>query len=499
MKNLLVSALMLTCLIPVSAQNTADALRYSSLIPGSTARVAGVGGAFTALGADFSSASINPAGLAMFRSDEMMFTPGIRFSNTDANFDGTVSNDRASRFNFGNLGIVFNSNRSPNRKWRTFNFGLGYNQVANYRQNVYWEGSSGGSLLNGWFEEAEAELNAGVDPQNLYPLGARLGYNAGAIYYQNGVPSYDFIDDPNATVARNQSVETYGASNELSMTFASNYQDRLNIGFSVGMPIVNYRQESAYQEADPTGGFAGNVSFFDRLTYTDFVRTSGVGFNAKLGVTFRLNQMIRIGGAYHTPTFYNLTDNFGATFDYTYVDKPDGTNEQTIMGDDQADAEPFAYSLTTPGRANFGAAFVIGKNGFISGDVEWIDYSSSRFNLTKNFNDDFTRSLERNLNNAMSRDFRAVLNYRVGAELAIDVFRLRGGINLLGKPGETDNSFNTGLSFGAGLRFDQFYLDLAFRQRTATGAVQPYTGEGSPKATTDALNRDVMMTVGFKF
>jgi hypothetical protein len=499
MKNLLLPALLLAYFTHIGAQNTADALRYAALNPGSTARVAAVGGAFTALGADFSSASINPAGIAMFRSDEMMFTPGLRFSNTDANFNGNTSNDRANRFNFGNLGIVFNSNRSEKRKWRTFNVGIGYNQVANFRQNVYWEGNSGGTLLNGWFAEAESALLAGADPQSLYPLGARLGYNAGAIYFQNGVPSYDFVDDPNALVDRNQQVETYGASNELSMTFAGNYQDRLNIGFSVGMPIVNYRQEAAYQELDPTGGFQGNVPFFDRLTYTDFVRTSGVGFNAKLGVTFRLNQMIRIGGAYHTPTFYNLTDNFGATFDYTYVDLTNSGAEQVVSGDDQADAEPFAYSLTTPGRANFGAAFVIGKNGFISGDVEWIDYSSSRFNLTKNFNDDFTRALERNLNNAMARDFRAVLNYRVGAEIAIDVFRIRGGVNLLGKPGETDNGFNTGLSFGGGLRFDRFYLDLAVRQRTATGAVQPYTGDNAPKATTEAVNRDVMMTVGFRF
>ncbi len=47
----------------VIAQNVDDALRYSQIFYGGTARFMSMGGAFTALGGDISSLSQNPAGL----------------------------------------------------------------------------------------------------------------------------------------------------------------------------------------------------------------------------------------------------------------------------------------------------------------------------------------------------------------------------------------------------------------------------------------------------
>ena len=50
----------------VSAQNEIDALRFSSYSSTGTARALAMGGAFSAVGADFSSAWLNPAGLALY-------------------------------------------------------------------------------------------------------------------------------------------------------------------------------------------------------------------------------------------------------------------------------------------------------------------------------------------------------------------------------------------------------------------------------------------------
>ena len=52
----------------VSAQNVDDALRYSQIFYGGTARFMSMGGAFTAIGGDISSLSQNPAGIGVFRS-----------------------------------------------------------------------------------------------------------------------------------------------------------------------------------------------------------------------------------------------------------------------------------------------------------------------------------------------------------------------------------------------------------------------------------------------
>ena len=65
------------------AQNVDDALRYSQVFYGGTARFMSMGGAFTALGGDLSSLSQNPAGIGVFRASEMSVTPQLNYINSD--------------------------------------------------------------------------------------------------------------------------------------------------------------------------------------------------------------------------------------------------------------------------------------------------------------------------------------------------------------------------------------------------------------------------------
>ena len=59
--------LLIFIIFSMKAQNEEDALRYSNVFFGGTARYMGVGGAFGALGADISVLNINPAGMARFK------------------------------------------------------------------------------------------------------------------------------------------------------------------------------------------------------------------------------------------------------------------------------------------------------------------------------------------------------------------------------------------------------------------------------------------------
>ncbi len=88
------------------AQTDEDALRYSQLFPGGTARYLGVGGAFGALGADFGALSNNPAGLGLYRSSEFSFSPSISGVNVETNFQNSINNGTKSKFNISNFGIV---------------------------------------------------------------------------------------------------------------------------------------------------------------------------------------------------------------------------------------------------------------------------------------------------------------------------------------------------------------------------------------------------------
>ena len=85
--SLIISAILFVSAISFS-QNVDDALRYSQVFYGGTARFMSMGGAFTALGGDISSLSQNPAGLGVFRSSEITLTPQLMYNKTSASFNG---------------------------------------------------------------------------------------------------------------------------------------------------------------------------------------------------------------------------------------------------------------------------------------------------------------------------------------------------------------------------------------------------------------------------
>src|SRR5450756_860953 len=92
----------------VKAQNEEDALRYSQLFYGGTARFMSMGGAFTALGGDLSGISLNPAGTGVFRSSEFSLTPQLFYNNTSSLWNSSQSKDFSYVFNLGQIGIVSN-------------------------------------------------------------------------------------------------------------------------------------------------------------------------------------------------------------------------------------------------------------------------------------------------------------------------------------------------------------------------------------------------------
>ncbi|MEY3249249.1 MAG: hypothetical protein RL742_1292 [Bacteroidota bacterium] len=490
MKNKLLLLALASFSASLFGQSVSDAVRYANLQPGGSARFMGAGGAFGALGADFGVLSVNPAGLAMYRTNELVFTPALKFAQSATALEGAGNarfNDDVSSFGFANVGLVFNT--SPRySKWTTFNFGLGLNRQQNFQQSIYYEGWGNGTILNGWYNETDQVLNGGGKVEDLYAHGARLGVDANAIYLQNGVWSYDFINNPQADIRRVQSLLSSGGVQEMVFSFAGNYDERVLIGATVGVPFVNYRLEGSYEESDPDQ----NVEYFDNLVFTEYLRTQGVGVNLKMGVVLRLTQSLRLGGAFHTPTLMGLTDNFSNTFSYDYTDNS-GSNSKLAESPEGV----FDYRLRTPWRAIASAAFLVQQYGFLSADLEWVDYGANRYNFTSDIASTENEQLERAINSEIQRNLQQTMNVRLGAEAAINVFRLRAGLNLLGKPYEGQTGFNTAITGGAGLRFESFYLDLGFRRNTGSAGVQTYPD--APVANADLRSSEWVMTVGFKF
>src|ERR1043166_10287149 len=95
MKKNLIIGIVLSGMLPVIsvAQNDVDALRYSQTGLAGTARFISMGGAFGALGGDFSTLSWNPAGLAIYRTSEFTFSPSLYLEKSTSDFTGHVSKE----------------------------------------------------------------------------------------------------------------------------------------------------------------------------------------------------------------------------------------------------------------------------------------------------------------------------------------------------------------------------------------------------------------------
>ena len=131
------------------------------------------------------------------------------------------------------------------------------------------------------------------------------------------------------------------------------------------------------------------------------------------------------------------------------------------------------------------------KFGFISADVEWVDYSSAKL-TSDEF--DFTDT------NQELGTYGSVLNYKFGAELRIKVLRLRAGYSYQEDPLDSVDGLDRSresLTAGLGLRFKKFYMDASYVRSNYNNSTSPYPG--AVAAITENTSEIGVLTLGFKF
>ncbi|MEZ4948567.1 MAG: hypothetical protein R2784_04145 [Saprospiraceae bacterium] len=477
----------------MQSQTITDALRYSQFEFSATGRSVGAGGSFGVLGADYSLMGSNPAGLAAFRKSEFTFTGGLENAITDSELlkgESSVLEEARSAFTVQNAGLVF-SGRPIGSNWKTINFAIGVNRVGNFNQEFYYNGKSQGSITDRWLENATGlfpdELES-FDPFELYPA-----YIASAIYQtanNQGTDTY-FTDYQGTGVQleKSQTVRTKGGMTEFNIGFAGNYKEKLYVGASLNIPFVSYDEVKRYEEMDE----ADEVPAFNNLKYNEFLNTSGAGVNLKLGFIYRVTQAVRLGASVHTPTRFGLEDNYSSQVEYDFSDP-----NVPVSGLQESPEGIFEYNLVTPWRVNGGAGFIVGKKGFISGEVEFVDYSSMRYDFDNGGSDalEFARALNEDIQN----NYQSVVNYRLGGEYAHEIFRFRAGLMINGSPYLGDNANQLIYSGGFGIREDWFFMDLAYQTRSGDERYFPYQLSSGPGQEVQTNWRKTLftLTIGFK-
>ena len=212
------------------AQSDADALRYTMPFIGSTARSMSVGGAFGAIGADFSSLSTNPAGLGLYRKSELLFSPSIQTTTKSTSFFGNNSIDFKSTLNLQNWGMVLSSKLGKDDdlpEWKFISFGFGMNRYNILSSRTYIAGTNEISSIGDYFVQ-----NAnGTNPDNLKGVQSLLPYNAYFIDPDtNIVGNYISQSIGSAPKFQNKTINSTGAIGETVFSLAGNYANKWYFG-----------------------------------------------------------------------------------------------------------------------------------------------------------------------------------------------------------------------------------------------------------------------------
>jgi len=488
-------AFLLTITTTAYSQTVSDAVRYSEVVPLGTARTVGVGSAFGAMGGDFSVIGINPAGLGTYFKSEFTLTPAVGISSTDALVTNATSNsigDSKSAIGLDNIGLV--SSNTTGRNWIAKNWGIGFSKAKSLGRSFEYSGQSQGSITERWVQLAD-----GLSVEELDDFEAFPAYDAGALILGDGnTYSTDYAVDDDVT--KRQRVEESGYISELNIAYAANYKNKLNLGISIGIPFMSFEQNKTYTEAVDDRDAAGQPLFQNNLEYIEYLNATGAGINIKAGAIYNFNP-VRIGAAIHTPTWYSLDEDFDTEVNYTYeyfIDPDSGTgSSRSVDGS-------FTYNFATPWKAvgSIGSLLSLGDiKGFINADVEYLDYSSARFDLTSDSNQFGDAQAEEALNAEVTTSLRSTVNYRVGAEIAISKYRLRAGYNYSPSP-YVDRDATKSASVGAGYRKDAFFFDIAYRLTRFDDTYTPYASALPSRdinvETSSAVTR-VVATFGFKF
>lgn len=476
------------------AQYQVDALRFSQTQPSGTARSLGIGGANVALGADLGSLVTNPAGLGLYQRSEISFSPGFGIGNTSSQAFGTTSTDNRNSLHVASFGAAF-TNRRPDgdsNPWRGGTLAFGLNRINDFNQSFSYRGTpSIDSDILSYLGRSNADVTA-TDLDDL-------AYEAFVTERDNQGTYIPADYDNTGPLDQRETVLTTGSQTQFDMGYGANYKDRLYIGGGIGIVTTRFNSTSTLSAVDPSAPSTQEGTSFGSLSYRETLETRGTGLNARIGAIYRVNDAVRLGASIQTPTFTSLTETYGASLDAVY-DKPITVGGKTYTsGNAVVDPGTFEYRLTSPFRASGGAAVVVGKNGFLSGDVEYVNYSQARLN-----NDDVASYNFSNNNDAIRSLYQSAVNLRVGGELRFDVFRVRAGFARYGDPYKDSSRDRTQNYYtgGVGLRQKNFYLDLAGVYGSTKRYYNPYVlpnPADTPEVVVDSNRFTTTITAGFLF
>lgn len=525
-----------------------------------TARSMGMGGAFTSLGADLSSMSINPAGLGMYRRGEVALTPMMSFS--DSSTPGALSPTNAlpyrdnskSRFTIGNFGAVFNVYEGQGNLL-SLNFGVGYNRIADFNYNTSFE-FAGTNRTSSIADALSVMLEAGgaTASQDVITLDGYSGWDINAFFWP-GVAAYKtyMVDQnasgvwyppeigDNATVDGGASMRSTGSVGEFDISMGGNINNKLYFGFTLGIQNIHqkkrvyygerytYNGGNGYNTGDPAVDAEGNelTGVMQSMGMSQTAEVQGAGVNFKMGLTYRPIDGLRLGVAFHTPTYYSLDRRYFISMSTASIGPTNADQGDYRPHEYTADASPeqaledtgdYGWSFVSPTRLLFGASYTLGNVAIFSVDYQRDWYNGIR---VKNKPPTYIQDIW-DYKQDFKYYFKGSNTVRAGVEVRpLPTIALRAGFGYTGSMLRDEKTIlsspviyqTTYYTAGVGFQLGRAtYLDLAYcyaknkmtpymlfygnKYDDAAGQTEIYQSE---VYKTDITRHNIALTFGFRF
>ncbi|MCH8553711.1 MAG: hypothetical protein LAT76_01025 [Schleiferiaceae bacterium] len=427
----------------ISAQGIEDIIRFSQTGLHGSARFVGAGGAFGALGNDYSAIHVNPAGASVFRQSEFGFTTNIQNNISEGTYFGTPNYRDVPSFSLPSFGYVSISEDRKNNKKSAFS--LTINRMADFRMsNRITTQNADYSIIDSWVDGATSNA---ILPDNLSDAQWEA-LNAGFLVHQGGgnytTPlDFDRLDTETT-------IETRGRRSEIGLTYSEAINNKLHWGATLNFINYTFDKELLHSEI----GFAQDNP--EEVFYRSTLEQRGTGLNVRAGIIYKITHQFRVGASATTPSILAISE--------TYFDQLNSFRPSPIITS--------TYNVITPANATLSAAYIINKFGFLSLDYNFTNFGAARFGRT---------SFEqfgglRGENEFIRQELTNVHNIRIGGEARKNNFFVRGGYNFTNSPYEqfSDDGIVRVISGGIGYRSAKFEINGTIASAVSDVEVRPF-------------------------
>lgn len=534
MKKILCTSLLALTFTGAWAQDAQSALKFSENNYFGTARSIGLGNAMTAIGGDLGSIGFNPAGSAVNKYSQFVFSLGTSTVTNKSAYMEDVENPTEygpavgsmnTKFIAPNFGFTMYFPNQYKRAFKGFTFGLVGNATNYFNDYMVGSGSTNRSSFAGEMRNYATAQGYSPDALTLdsnYPWDIVVGFKSGIIAPLTG-SNNDYIgvtekafkkdNGEYEKVVAGQLSQQYarrrsGNKYDILMNFGFNFNDNLFIGANLGLTSLSSSYATSYKEASDLNDSNFDIEFENGTTrFSDFrfrqnINVEGSGIFGKFGIIYIPVKGLRLGAAIQTPTSTFVTETYQVAGDTHFSDSKYDSEAQSNLGENR-------YRIISPYRLNLGIAYA-GTRGLISTDYEFADYSTARVRssgLDDNAYEDINRYI---MDNSGPSHI-----LRVGGEFRVSPgFSLRGGYNFITSSERYYNADNVKVtpkaykhigSLGFGYKSNgSFYFDLVGRMTVLPYEyLTPYSsytsGIGSPEYRIASNIFDVVATFGFRF